>query len=273
MIQKLKYLLLTFLVSAIFTQVAQAQFQIPEIPKLQTSLYDYANLLNADEKTALEEKLIRYSDSTTTQIVVITIDDLKGENIDQLATNWGQKWGIGQKNEDNGVFILVAKNDRKIALHPGYGAEERLTAGICGEIIRNTITPEFKAGSYYNGLNKGADAIFDALKGKYKGERKSDSGGKFPFAILIFIAIIIFAIISRNRRGGGGRGNSFGGGGDFLTGMIIGSLKQPWFRRFRWRIWRWLFRRWRFRRRIWRRRFFRRRFERKLVIQCSVFNV
>ena len=62
----------------------------------------------------------------------------------QLATNWAQTWGIGQAKEDNGVIILVAKAERKIAINPGYGLEDRLTAGLGGEIIRNIITPEFK---------------------------------------------------------------------------------------------------------------------------------
>ena len=76
--------------------------------------------------------------------------------------------------DDNGVIILLAKNERKIAINPGYGLEDRLTAGIGGEIIRNIIIPEFKAGSYYQGLDKGTDAIFDVFKGKYKGERKTN---------------------------------------------------------------------------------------------------
>ena len=84
------------------------------------------------------------SASTTTQIVVITIESLKGEDIGILTPKWGQEWGIGQKDEDNGIVILLSKNDRKIWIAPGYGAEERLTAGVNGEIIRNIITPEFK---------------------------------------------------------------------------------------------------------------------------------
>src|SRR6187402_3106204 len=112
-----------------------SQFTIPEKPSFQTSVYDYANVLSADEKTQLEEKLIKYSDSTTTQIVVITIESLKNEDINQLATKWGQTWGIGgtEKN-DNGVIILLAKAGRQISIRPGYGLEDRLTAGIGGEI-------------------------------------------------------------------------------------------------------------------------------------------
>jgi len=214
------FLLIVFFVcNSVFSQ-----FTIPEIPKLQTSVYDYANILSASEKAQLEEKLIRYSDSTTTQIVVITIESLKGEDVSQLATKWGQTWGIGgTAKEDNGVIILVSKNERKIAINPGYGLEDRLTAGLGGEIIRNIIIPEFKAGSYYNGLDKGADALFDVFKGKYKGERKQNKQKDFPILPIIIIVIIILVIISKNKKGGGNSGNS-GGGPSLLDVIILSSL-------------------------------------------------
>ena len=88
-------ILLKMLLCFLFTQVSFAQFNIPEKPEFQTSVYDYAKVLSADEKAQLEEKLIRYSDSTSTQIVVITIESLKGEDIGILTPKWGQKWGIG----------------------------------------------------------------------------------------------------------------------------------------------------------------------------------
>ena len=153
---------LKIIVCIFFTQISFGQFTIPEKPEFQTSVYDYANVLSATEKAQLEEKLVRYSDSTTTQIVVITIESLKGEDIGILTPKWGQTWGIGgTAKEDNGVIILVSKVERKIAINPGYGLEDRLTAGIGGEIIRNIIIPEFKAGSYYNGLDRGVDVLFD----------------------------------------------------------------------------------------------------------------
>ncbi|UPT71548.1 MAG: TPM domain-containing protein [Flavobacterium sp. JAD_PAG50586_2] len=202
---------------------AIAQYDIPELPKLQTSVYDYANLLSAGEKAQLEEKLIRYSDSTTTQIVVVIVESLKGEDVSQLATKWGQTWGIGgTAKDDNGVIILLAKQERKIAINPGYGLEDRLTAGIGGEIIRNIIIPEFKAGSYYKGLDKGADALFDVFKGKYKGERKKDKkGGKFPFVPIIVIIIVIIIIASKNKNN---RGNSGGGGMGLAEIILLSSL-------------------------------------------------
>ena len=133
--------ILFFVVALLSFLPAFAQFDIPKKPDFQTSVYDYANLLSAGEKTQLEEKLIRYSDSTSTQIVVVTIESLKGEDIGILAPKWGHEWGVGQAKEDNGVFILVADKEHKIWIAPGYGLEDRLTAGQNGEIIRNIIIP------------------------------------------------------------------------------------------------------------------------------------
>ena len=197
-----------------------AQFEIPKKPDFQTSVYDYANLLSAEEKTQLEEKLIRYSDSTSTQIIVATVTTINGEDIGILTPKWAQEWGIGQAKEDNGVFILVAQKERKIWISPGYGLEDRLTAGIGGEITRNIIVPEFKAGSYYNGLDKGADALFDVFKGKYKGERKqTKKGNNIPVLPILIIVLILIFIAIKNKNNNGNNGNS--GGGMSLTDIIL----------------------------------------------------
>lgn len=220
------FLLLLLLNSIFSTQVSFAQFTIPEKPSFQTSVYDYANVLSPEEKAQLEEKLIKYSDSTTTQIVVITIESLKGEDIGILTPKWGQTWGIGgtEKN-DNGVIILLAKAERKIWISPGYGLEDRLTAGIGGEITRNIIIPEFKAGSYYKGLDKGADALFDVFKGKYKGERKQQSKKKdFPVLPFIIIIVIVLVLLSKNKNNGGGNSGNSGGGPSLLDVIILSSL-------------------------------------------------
>jgi uncharacterized protein len=213
---------LMLFVCLLFTQIGFAQFTIPEKPTLQTSVYDYANVLSATEKAQLEEKLIKYSDSTTTQMVIVTIETLKGEDIGILTPKWGQTWGIGgTAKEDNGVLILLAKAERKIWISPGYGLEDRLTAGIGGEITRNIIIPEFKAGSYYKGLDKGTDALIDVFKGKYKGERvKATKDKGFPILPIIIIVIIILVLISRNK-GGGNSGNRGGGIGPSLLDVII----------------------------------------------------
>ncbi len=218
----------------------KAQFTIPPKPKLQTSVYDKANLLSPTEKQQLEQKLLSYADSTSTQIVIASVPTINGENIGILAPKWAHKWGIGQANEDNGVFILVAQKERKIQIAPGYGAEIKLTAGILGTIIRQRITPQFKNGNFYAGLDEGTTAIMQVLEGTFVNNyvAKPESGISLgTILLIIFIIIILFIIFKNNSKGnhnnrkyrkrsvaedlfdiiilsGGGRsGGSFGGGG------------------------------------------------------------
>src|SRR5690554_475072 len=220
----IKYLIILF-VSLCFSQNLLAQFDIPKIPKEQTSVYDYMSLLSPSEKSSLEQKLIKYSDTTSTQIVVVIIPTAKGENIGLLSAKWAQEWGIGQAKEDNGVFVLLARNDRNIWISPGYGVEHRLTAGIVGELTRNIIIPEFKKGDYYSGLDKGTDAIFQVLMGEYQGTRKADKDSESPGGFIIFLIIffiIILISISKNRKGGSGSNKS--GGFSILDAIILSNM-------------------------------------------------
>ncbi len=184
-------------------------FQIPETPKFQTSVYDYINLLSASQKASLENKLIKYSDTTSTQIVVAIINSTQGEEIGYLATNWAHKWGIGgSKEKDNGVFVLLAKDDRKVTIRTGYGTEHLLTDYTSRQIIENDIIPYFKKGDYYAGLDSGTNTIFKVLKGEYQGKRKETKSSNLGFVIFFVIFIIFIIIISSSNRGnrGGGRG-------------------------------------------------------------------
>lgn len=218
-----KFVLLTVI---LFGNLTFAQFTIPKVPAEQTSVYDYADVLNPEEESKLKEKLIRYSDSTTTQIVVITIESLQGEDIGILTPKWGHSWGIGgSEQNDNGVIILLAEKERKIWISAGYGLEDRLTAGIGGEITRNIILPEFKAGSYYQGLDKGTNALFDVFKGKYKGERKkAKKDADVPILPIIIIIIVIIFIIAKSKGNGGGNHGNRGGGFDLADIIILSSL-------------------------------------------------
>jgi uncharacterized protein len=202
-----------------------AQFKIPEKPKFQTSVYDYASLLSSSQKNSLEQKLVKYSDTTSTQIVIAIINSTEGENINFLGAQWGQKWGIGQAKEDNGILILLAKNDRKIAINTGYGIEYLLTDALSKRIIERDIIPYFKQNDYYGGLNRGADAIFEVLNGEYQGSRKSND--EFPIGVifvLIFIFIIILISISKNRRGGGNNRGNRTTGSDILEAIILSNM-------------------------------------------------
>jgi len=204
--------------------ISFAQFDIPKKPDFQTSVYDYINLLSSSEKSALEQKLIKYSDTTSTQIVVAIIGSTNGEDIDYLGAQWGHAWGIGQAKEDNGILILLAKDDRKIAISTGYGIEYLLTDALSKRIIERDIIPYFKQGDYYGGLNRGADAIFEVLKGEYKGTRKSNNDDGFPMGLIfLIIFIIVLIVISKNSRGGGNRGNR-SGGFDIWDAIILSNM-------------------------------------------------
>ena len=171
--------------------------------------------------------MVRYSDSTSTQIVVAIISSTEGENINYLGAQWGQKWGIGQADEDNGVLVLLARDDRRIAINTGYGVEGSLTDLMSKRIIETVIIPEFKRGDYYGGLDKGSDAIFKVLTGEFKEDRSFSNGKKFPvdalFPIIIFIVIIII-LWSRKNKGGGGRGGRRGSGLDIWDMIILSNM-------------------------------------------------
>lgn len=198
-----KWILLGFIlcVQTIFSQ----GYKIPEKPSFQTSVYDYVNLLTKEQKASLESKLVRYSDTTSTQIVVAIIASTEGENITYLAANWGEEWGIGDAAKDNGILILLAKEDRKIAIQSGKGVEEFLTDFQSKRIIERIIIPEFKKGDFYSGLDLGSEYIFRTLQGEFKGSRKNDKNDKFPFGVIIFVVIVIIIIIISSK------GNDKGG--------------------------------------------------------------
>lgn len=200
------FVLVTFLFSvSLFSQ----GYKIPETPKFQTSVYDYIGLLSSSQKTNLESKLVRYSDTTSTQIVVAIISSTEGENINYLAANWGEKWGIGDAEKDNGILVLLAKDDRKIAIQNGKGVEHLLTDFQSKRIIDRVIIPEFRKGNFYAGLDKGSTYIFRTLMGEFKGTRQQESKGFDPGVIIFVIFIIIFFILisrgNKNNRGGGKR--------------------------------------------------------------------
>ncbi|OZV69094.1 methanol dehydrogenase [Winogradskyella aurantia] len=219
---------LIFLCALFFmsSQRVLAQFDIPKKPEFQTSVYDYINLFSPGEKKQLEEKLIRYSDTTSTQIVVAVISSTKGEYINYLGAQWAESWGIGQAKEDNGIFILLAKDDRKIGISTGKGIEYLLTDALSKRIITRDIIPYFKQGDYAGGLNRGVDAIFEVLNGEYQGTRKTSSQG-FPLEVLFFlfiIFIILIIAISKSRGGGGRNGGNRSDSRSLLEAIILSNM-------------------------------------------------
>lgn len=204
---------------------------IPPKPANQTSVYDYENLLTPAQKAELEQKLINYADTTSTQIVVAIRSDLCGEAISALAADWAHQWGIGQKGKDNGVFILLSPQERQIFIATGYGAEGALTDAMTKRIIETIILPEFRAGSYYNGLNKGTDAIIAVLSGEFDATKTANNDAPPLGALLaifgaLLIIVAIFASNNKHKNGGGKGGNGKGHNltDVFLTSAFLGSL-------------------------------------------------
>ncbi|RLJ62023.1 uncharacterized protein CLV86_2420 [Lacinutrix venerupis] len=223
-----KNIFVLFLGLLLLSNLSFAQYDIPDTPKFQTSVYDYYGLLQSGQKTALENKLVKYSDTTSTQIVVAIISSTNGEYINYLGTQWAQKWGIGDQEKDNGIFILLARDDRKISISTGYGTEHLMTDAISRRIIERDIIPYFKRNDYFGGLNRGADAIFEVMQGEYQGTRQTSSEA-FPFAVVFFmfiVFVIILISISKNRRGGGNGGDRFDGRNttrDILEAIILSN--------------------------------------------------
>jgi uncharacterized protein len=227
--QILKYCFVFFL---FFTgQILLAQENIiPEKPsnkKEQVAIYDYAQMLSEIEAKVLEEKLQHYHDSTSTQIVIATIPSLKGNDIEDVAVKWAHSWGVGQEKEDNGLFILIARDDRKIDIEVGYGIEPFLTDGLAKRVIDRVITPSFKQGKYYQGLDRATDVIIDILAGEYQNNNQnvaeeSDFPWLFVIIIIIWILIIILGKSNKNNRGTNSR-NGRSISGDIFRSIILSS--------------------------------------------------
>lgn len=221
------YFLLLFITLFFLSGNVAAQYTIPKKPKLETQkdtlVYDYNvfKLLKGNEYHFLNTKLNRYEDSTSTQIVIAIISTTKGEDISFLGAKWGQEWGIGQADKDNGIFILLAKDDRKIDINTGYGIETIVTDRMAEQIINRIIIPEFKKGDYYAGLDKGTDALIAALAGEYKEDRSFSKGDKFPYQLIFIFILIIFILI---KSCGGGKNSRRGGGGSLLDVIILSNM-------------------------------------------------
>jgi len=194
---------LIFIFTLGLVHTSYGQFDVPDKPNIQTSVYDYIDLFSKKEKQYFEEKLVKYSDTTSTQIVIITITTTNGENINYLGAIWGEKWGIGQATEDNGILILLAQNDRRIAINTGYGVEHLLTDALSKRIIEQDIIPSFKQGNYIEGLDRGVDAIFNVLLGEYQNKKISKTA-KIPlkFVFLVIIIALLIALVAFRNNGG-----------------------------------------------------------------------
>lgn len=180
--------------------------QVPDRPKPQMLVNDFAGILSDTEKNQLEQQLVAYNDSTSTQITVVTMSDLQGYDIDDMAQRIGQAWGVGQKGTNNGLVVLIkpktAQERGDVSIQTGYGLEAYVTDAASRRIIEKEMIPRFRENNYYAGISAGVKVISDLLMGKYKaaeyakGAQKKGSGFIF---ILIFLIFIVLALFGRNK--------------------------------------------------------------------------
>lgn len=218
------FVLLLFLLGTALSSWAD---DLPERPNPPRLVNDLAGVLQGGESAALEKKLNDYNDSTSTQIAIVLIKSVGDYEIKDYAQRVGQKWGIGQKGKNNGIIILLAVEDRKVAIETGYGMEGTVTDAAAREIIENEFKPYFKQGNYYEGLDQGTTAIIQLAKGEYKGTGKNKGKGKGFGVGTIIVLIILFLVVRNLFKGGGGRGNGFSrmsSGGIFMGGGGLGGF-------------------------------------------------
>jgi uncharacterized protein len=182
---------------------------------------DFAGVFTSEQKNALEEKLHAFNASTTNEIAVVTVKSLGGDYIENYAAQLFKEWGIGTKKNNNGVLLLVALDDHKMRIEVGYGLEGALTDSLSSQIIRNDLTPAFKQGDFYGGVNVATDHIIEATRGEYQSSGNVSSGkDTTDWSLFIFFMIISFlgAILGRSKSWW------LGGVLGFIFGVIVAYL-------------------------------------------------
>jgi uncharacterized protein len=193
-------------------------------PPLTGRVVDNANLLSPAEEAALSAKLETLEKSTGRQLVVATLPDLQGYEIEDYGYQLGRAWKIGQKAQNNGIILIVAPNQRKVRIEVGYGLEPYVTDALSSMIIQNDILPHFKAGDFPGGIAAGVEALLaqlqlpedqaqarqqQVLDQQHKEQRSHSSGGGFPIGLIFWIIVAVFVFASM-RRGRGRRAGPWG---------------------------------------------------------------
>lgn len=199
------------------------------VPELRGRVVDTASMLSQATVDQLERLLSAFETEDSTQIVVLTIDSLKGENLEEFSLRVAETWQIGQKGSDNGALLLIVKNDRKIRIEVGYGLEGSLTDLIAGKIIRNIITPQFRDGNFNQGVVDGVSAMIESVRGEFSSSSPPSKGNNQSNDLAGFLIFIIFAffnlgkVLRRHKWIAAGLGAALGP----LFGSVIFNISWP----------------------------------------------
>lgn len=174
--------------------LAQSIVKKPAIDRL---VNDFTNTLTTSQKESLEDKLVDFNNRTSNEIAVVIIPSTNGQAISSYAFELGETWGIGNAKFDNGVVLLIAKNDRNLFLATGYGVEEYIPDIYANQVVDLVITPHFKQGNFYKGIDQGTDEIINLLQGTFE-PRKQNKTRINPVLVFIIIFLIVFLIVLFN---------------------------------------------------------------------------
>jgi uncharacterized protein len=139
-----------------------------DVPKLQGYVNDYAQMISPAAREKIERELKSFEQSDSTQLVILTVPTLEGETIDGFGIRVGEVWKIGQKGKDNGIIIVVAKQEKKMRIEVGRGLEGPLTDLLAGRIVDSEIAPRFKQGDFDGGFIAGVAGVIAATRGEFK---------------------------------------------------------------------------------------------------------
>jgi uncharacterized protein len=199
------------------------------IPAPTGYVNDFAHVLTTEQAKTLDEQLKTFDTKTGNQIAVATVDSLGGDDINDFTVRAFEEWKVGRQGKDNGVLLLVAKQDRQVRIEVGYGLEGSITDAEAGRIIRDNITPRFKSGDYYGGLGAGLGAIEgqinrDAANISPPPAAPAQPATGFPFYLLLFLWPILSylgAFLARSKSWWAG--GVLGAGAGYGLGMFIHS--------------------------------------------------
>lgn len=187
-----------FLFLLLLSTLAQAQPKVPEF--WGHFVYDEAHVLSASAIDNLEAILLRHHDSTSNQVAVFIIPSLDGANLEEYSLHVAHDvWKLGTANNDNGVLLLIAVDDRKMRIEVGQGLEGPLPDAIASQIIRNEIAPRFREQDYDGGVTAGVQAIISAIQNEYTASVTEDSNNvemtDLSWKERILIGAFVFGIL------------------------------------------------------------------------------
>ena len=169
--------------------------QIPNRPSPPRLVNDFTNTLTKSQANKLEQKLVAYNDTTSTQIAVVIVNDLQGTTAADFSYQLGEKWGVGTKNNNGAVILVKPKNNTKgeVFISVGYGLEPYIPDAIAKRIIENTMIPAFRNNDYYGGINNAINNIIKLSSGGFSSEDSSDA--KTDISALIFLIVMMVVMI------------------------------------------------------------------------------